>query len=422
MMRLNITRLTKRMNMKPPSENDFSTLLIAKNTPIRQLSISTRSSKNSQIVRRLPTNHNQQSQQLTSRTISVHDTHFHSEPLKEKQISVNTIQNKKNSSRRLIGLQTQPSLIIKPKFADIKYEMIDIYQLNIAQPKILYKGNRDTTHLQRIAIIGESVSLNRQLIQKIKSECILVLLTNNLSQINDQYDCIMQPPRIHPNDVLSYQRNVNQIWINVNHLIHTFKQPEQIIMIEEVVNENNTFSLEDLKNKILYAGNCKMIHLFLQKAKPNLQKLYYVLCHIFKYEQQDLIQLNLKRILQECSENCLQIQSKLTYLQKVVDIKKKCKQQFKKEQMPIESPEDRAENLRDCVIEYIKSRTTNKITGMYFIVGDQIMRNIQFFRNRQEDKYFTEKKHQEALQILQNTLQPTKHAHICSQQYAFYLL
>ncbi|CAD8196235.1 unnamed protein product [Paramecium octaurelia] len=422
MMRLNITRLTKRMNMKPPSENDFSTLLIAKNTPIRQLSISTRSSKHSQIVRRLPTNQNLQSQQLTSRTISVHDAHFHSEPLKEKQISVNTIQNKKKSSRRLIGLQTQPSLIIKPKFADIKYEIIDIYQLNIAQPKILYKGNRDTTHLQRIAIIGQSVSLNKQLIQKIKSECILVLLTNNLSQIDDQYDCIIQPPHIHPNDVLSYQRNVNQIWINVNHLIHTFKQPEQIIMMEEVVNENNIFGLEDLKNKILYAGNCKMVHLFLQKAKPNLQKLYYALCHIFKYDQQDLIQLNLKKILQECSENCLQIQSKLTYLQKVVDIKNKFKQQFKKEQIPIDSPEDRAENLRDCVIEYIKSRTTNRITGMHFIVGDQIMRNIQFFRNRQEDKYFIEKKHQETLQILQNTLQPTKHALICSQQYAFYLL
>lgn len=38
-MKLNITRLNKRINMKPPSENDFSTLLVAKNTPIRQLSV-----------------------------------------------------------------------------------------------------------------------------------------------------------------------------------------------------------------------------------------------------------------------------------------------------------------------------------------------------------------------------------------------
>ncbi|CAD8155707.1 unnamed protein product [Paramecium pentaurelia] len=422
MMRLNITRLTKRMNMKPPSENDFSTLLIAKNTPIRQLSISTRSSKHSQFIRRLPTNQNQQSQQLTSRTISVHDAHFHSEPLKEKQLQINTMQNKKKSTRRLIGLQTQPSLIIKPKFTDIKYEIIDIYQFKIAEPKILYKGNRDTSHLQRIAIIGQSVSLNKQLIQKIKSECILVLLTNNLSQIDEQYDCIIQPHHISPNDVLSYQRNINQIWINVNHLIHTFKQPEQIIMIDEVFNENNILNIEDLKNKILYQGNCKMIHLFLQKDKPNLQKLYYALCHLFKYEQQDLTQLNLKQILKECSDNCLQIQTKLTYLQKAIDIKNKLKQQFKKEQICIDSPENRAENLRDCVIEYIKSRSTNKITGMYYIVGDQIMRNIQFFRNRQEDKYFKEKRHQETLQILQNKLQPIQHALTCQQQYAFYLL
>lgn len=33
MLRLNITRLNK--NIKPPSENDFSNLLIARNTPIR---------------------------------------------------------------------------------------------------------------------------------------------------------------------------------------------------------------------------------------------------------------------------------------------------------------------------------------------------------------------------------------------------
>ena len=33
MLRLNITRLNK--NIKPPSENDFSSLLIARNTPIR---------------------------------------------------------------------------------------------------------------------------------------------------------------------------------------------------------------------------------------------------------------------------------------------------------------------------------------------------------------------------------------------------
>ncbi|CAD8120968.1 unnamed protein product [Paramecium sonneborni] len=422
MMRLNITRLSKRINMKPPSENDFSTLLIAKNTPIRQLSISTRSSKHSQFVRKLPTNQNQQSQQLTSRTISVNDTNLHGEPLREKQISINNMSNKKKSSRRLIGLQTQPSLIIKPKFADIKYEIIDIYQLQIAEPKILFKGNRDTCHLQKIVIIGQSISLNKQLIQKIKSECILVLLTNNLSQIDEQYDCIIQPPHIYPNDILSYQRNMNQIWINVNHLIHIFKQPEQIFMIDEIANENNTFGIEELKNKILYQGNCRMIHLFLQKDKPSLQKLYYALCHIFKYEQQDLIQLNLKKTLQECSENCLQIQSKLTYLQKVIDVKSKLKQQFKKEQISIDSPENRAETLRDCVIEYIKSRSTNKITGMYYIIGDQIMRNIKFFRKRQEDKYYTEKKHQETLQILQNTLQPIKHAHICQQQYAFYLL
>ncbi|CAD8112697.1 unnamed protein product [Paramecium primaurelia] len=422
MMRLNITRLTKRINMKPPSENDFSTLLIAKNTPIRQLSISTRSSKHSQFVRRLQTNQNQQSQQLTSRTISVHDTNLHGEPLKEKQLSVNKMQNKKKSSRRLIGLQTQPSLIMKPKFADIKYEMIDIYQLQIAEPKILYKGHRETSHLQKIAIIGQSISLNKQLIQKIKSECILVLLTNNLSQIDEQYDCIIQPPHISPKDVLSFQRNMNQIWINVNHLIQIYKQPQQIIMIDEIFNDNNILGIEELKNKILYSGNCKMIHLFLQKDKPNLQKLYYALCHLLKYEQQDLIQLNLKEILQECSENCLQIQTKLNYLQKVGDIKKKLKLQFKKDQISIESPEDRAENLRDCVIEYIKSRSTNKITGMYYIIGDQIMRNINFFRNRQEDKYFTDKKHQETLHILQNTLQPIKHALTCQQQYAFYLL
>ncbi|CAD8123351.1 unnamed protein product [Paramecium sonneborni] len=422
MMRLNITRLSKRINMKPPSENDFSTLLIAKNTPIHQLSISSRSSKHSQFVRRLPTNQNQQSYQLTSRTISVQDTHLNGEPLREKQISINNISNKKKSSRRLIGLQTQPSLIIKPKFVDIKYEIIDIYQLQIAEPKILFKGNRDTSQLQNIVIIGESISLNKQLIQKIKSECILVLLTNNQSQIDQQYDCIIQSPHICPNDFLSYQRNMNQIWINVSHLIQTFKQPEQILMIDEIVNENNSFSIEELKNKILYQGNCKMIHLFLQKDKINLQKLYFALCHIFKHEQQDLIQLNLKKTLQECSENCLQIQAKLTYLQKVIDIKSRLKQQFKEEQIQIDSPEDRAENLRDCVIEYIKSRSTNKIIGMHYIVGDQIMRNIRFFRNRQEDKYFTEKKHQETLQILQNTLPPIKHAVICQQQYAFYLL
>lgn len=34
-------------------------------------------------------------------------------------------------------------------------------------------------------------------------------------------------------------------------------------MIDEIFNDNNILGIEELKNKILYSGNCKMIHLFL---------------------------------------------------------------------------------------------------------------------------------------------------------------
>lgn len=39
MIKLNITRMEKRMSMKPQTENDLSSILVTKNTPVRNYSL-----------------------------------------------------------------------------------------------------------------------------------------------------------------------------------------------------------------------------------------------------------------------------------------------------------------------------------------------------------------------------------------------
>lgn len=67
------------------------------------------------------------------------------------------------------------------------------------------------------------------------------------------------------------------------------------------------------------------------------------------------------------------------------------------------------------MIDYIRSKATSKINSMHFIIGDTIMRNIAFFRNHEQDKYFSDRRNLECVQVIENlcrnTLPPFPKSH-----------
>ncbi|CAD8045221.1 unnamed protein product [Paramecium primaurelia] len=454
----------------PNTQDQLSGMLITKNAPIRNYSTcktiininsATRNSRISYLSKQQYFQNESEDKAITSRTFSVNEvTEL---PLISKPTNIilkrpNFIPRPKQQFKKLIHVQTSPTNFESQRnnLNSLQFETINL-NIEAEDVNILYKGFRNLSQYNKICIISYNLLFgeynshyfsnlqnpqikplnNKHLIMKIRTESILILQLNPNQKLNslqntqiDWFDCIYSTRNYHSKETLSYELNKNNLWINISKIPNLFKIQNKIInyyYIDIIYSEpSNIIEVDNFINKILLIDdeNTKLFHLFVN-APVNFQILNQILQEIFRNNQiQDLQKINLKQIIEKISFEMQLIQIRVKQLKYLDDLKIKTKQHFKQLNLSPSpfSPEQRAEKMRNQIVEYIKSKSNIKISNMHFVVGDTIMRNIEMFRNHENDKLY---KHQETVQLIDHLIKnslPQFQNNISKVNYAFYCL
>ncbi|CAD8065222.1 unnamed protein product [Paramecium sonneborni] len=428
----------------PKTQDELSGMLITKNAPIRNYSTSTRNSRISYWSRQQQTQNQSEDKGITSRTFSVN------EGAELPQISKPTniiIKRPKFIPRPKQQLSNLNSLSFQT--INLKVDVEDVY--------VLYKGFRNLCQFNKICIISYNLlfgeynsqyfsntqhsqsktSNNKQLIMKIRMESILILQLNPNQNLNslqntqiDLFDCIYSTKNYHSKETLSSELNKNNLWINISKIQNLFKIQHKILNYYYIdivyCDPSNIIEVDNFINKILLIDdeNIRLFHLFVY-APANLQIINQKLQEIFIYgTAQDLQLLNLKEMIQKINLEMQSIQVKAKQLKYLEDLKIKTKLHFKNLNLHsfLLVPEQRAEKMRNQIVDYIKSNSKIKIANMHFVVGDTIMRNIEMFRNHENDRFY---KHQETVQLIDHLMKnslPSFQNNNSKANYAFYCL
>ncbi|CAD8156944.1 unnamed protein product [Paramecium pentaurelia] len=454
----------------PNTQDQLSGMLITKNAPIRNYSTcktiininsATRNSRISYLSKQQYFQNDSEDKTITSRTFSVNEvTEL---PLISKPTNIilkrpNFIPRPKQQFKKLIHVQTSPTNFESQRnnLNSLQFETINL-NIEAEDVYILYKGFRNLSQFNKICIISYNLLFgeynshyfsnlqnpqikplnNKHLIMKIRTESILILQLNPNQKLNslqntqiDWFDCIYSTRNYHSKETLSYELNKNNLWINISKIPNLFKIQNKIInyfYIDIIYSESsNIIEVDNFINKILLIDdeNTKLFHLFVN-APVNFQIVNQRLQEIFRNNQiQDLQKINLNEIIEKISFEMQQIQIRIKQLKYLNDLKIKTKQHFKQLNLSPSpfSPEQRAEKMRNQIVEYIKSKSNIKISNMHFVVGDTIMRNIEMFRNHENDKLY---KHQETVQLIDHLIKnslPQFQNNISKVNYAFYCL
>ncbi|CAD8150939.1 unnamed protein product [Paramecium pentaurelia] len=445
----------------PKTQDELSGMLITKNAPIRNYSTSTRNSRISYQSKQQQSQNQSEDKGITSRTFSVNEVTELPQISKPTNIILKRpkfIPRPKQQLRKLIHAQTSPTNLESERnnLNSLQFQIINL-NVDAEDVYILYKGFRNLCQFNKICIIsynllfGEYNSTyfsnsqnpqikplnNKQLIMKIRTESILVLQLNPNQKLNslqsiqiDWFDCIYSTKNYHSKETLSSELNKNNLWINISKIQNIFKIQNKVFnyfYIDIIYSDSsNIIEVDNFINKILLIDdeNTKLFHLFVY-APANLQIVNQRLQDLFRNgSTQDMQQLNLKEMIEKINLDMQQLQMRVKQLKYLEDLKVKTKQHFKKLNLSPSpfSPEQRAEKMRNQIVEYIKSNSKIKIANMHFVVGDTIMRNIEMFRNHENDKFY---RHQETVQLIDHLIKnslPNFQNNISKANYAFYCL
>ncbi|CAD8153608.1 unnamed protein product [Paramecium octaurelia] len=446
----------------PNIQDRLSGMLITKNAPIRNYSTSTRHSRISHQAKQKYSQNQSEDKGISSRTFSVNEvTELPqiSKPTKVILKRPNFIPRPKQQFRKLMHVQTSPSNFESERNNSncLQFETINL-NIEAEDVYILYKGFRNLNQFNKICILSYNLLFgeynshyfintlqnpqikpqnNKQLIMKIRTESILLLQLNPNQKLNslhntqiDWFDCIYSTRNYHSKETLSSKLNKNNLWVNISKIPNLFKVQTKIMnyyYIDVIYSDpSNIFEVDNYINKILLIDdeNTRLFHLFVN-APADLQIVNQRLQEIFRNNQtQDLQKVDLKEMIEKTNLDMQLIQMRIKQLKYLNDLKVKTKQHFKKQHLSAYpfSSEQRAEKMRNEIVEYIKSNSKIKITNMHFVVGDTIMRNIEMFRNHENDKFY---RHQETVQLIdhfmKNSLQNFQN-NINKANYAFYCL
>ncbi|CAD8147571.1 unnamed protein product [Paramecium octaurelia] len=447
----------------PKRQDELSGMLITKNAPIRNYSTSTRNSRISYQSKQQQSQNQSEDKGITSRTFSVNEVTELPQISKPTNIILKRpkfIPRPKQQLRKLIHAQTSPTnLESERKQSNLNSLSFQIINLNVEAEDvfILYKGFRNLCQFNKICIISYNLLFgeyngtyfgnsqnpqikplnNKQFIMKIRTESILVLQLNPNQKLNslqstqiDWFDCIYSPKTYHSKETLSSELNKNNLWVNISKIQNLFKIQNKVFnyfYIDILYSDPSiVIEVDNFINKILLIDddNSRLCHLFVY-APANLQNVNQKLQDLFRNgSTQDLQQLNLKELIDRTNQDMQQLQIRVKQLKYLEDLKVKTKQHFKKLNLgpSLMGPEQRAEKMRNQIVEYIKSNSKIKIANMHFVVGDTIMRNIEMFRNHENDKFY---RHQETVQLIDHLIKnslPNFQNNSCKANYAFYCL
>ncbi|CAK91480.1 unnamed protein product (macronuclear) [Paramecium tetraurelia] len=457
----------------PNIQDRLSGMLITKNAPIRNYSTcktiinTTSATRHSRISYQSKQKYSQNKSEvkgISSRTFSVNEVTELPQISKPTKIIIkrpNFIPRPKQQFRKLMHVQTSPSnLESERKQSNSNCLQFETINLNIEAEDvyILYKGFRNLNQFNKICILSYNLLFgeynshyfinplqnpqikpqnNKQLIMKIRTESILILQLNPNQKLNslhntqiDWFDCIYSTRNYHSKETLSSALNRNNLWVNISKIPNLFKVQNKIMnyyYVDVIYSDpSNIYEIDNYINKILLIDdeNTRLFHLFIN-APADLQIVYQRLQEIFRNNQtQDLQKVNLKEMIEKSNLDMQLIQTRIKQLKYLNDQKIKSKQHFKKQHLSVcpVSPEERAEKMRNEIVEYIKSNSKIKIANMHFVVGDTIMRNIEMFRNHENDKFY---RHQETVQLIDHFMKnslPNFQNNINKANYAFYCL
>ncbi|CAD8051423.1 unnamed protein product [Paramecium primaurelia] len=434
----------------PKTQDELSGMLITKNAPIRNYSTSTRNSRISYQSKQQQQSQNQSEDKgITSRTFSVNEVTELPQISKPTNIILKRpkfIPRPKQQLRKLIHAQTSPTnleserKVIQIPFnfkLSIQMQMLKMFIFYIKVSEICLFGEYNSTYFSNSQNPQIKPLNNKQLIMKIRTESILVLQLNPNQKLNslqsiqiDWFDCIYSTKNYHSKETLSSELNKNNLWINISKIQNIFKIQNKVFnyfYIDIIYSDpQNIIEVDNFINKILLIDddNTKLFHLFVY-APANLQIVNQRLQDLFRNgSTQDMQQLNLKEMIEKINLDMQQLQIRVKQLKYLEDLKVKTKQHFKKLNLSPSpfSPEQRAEKMRNQIVEYIKSNSKIKIANMHFVVGDTIMRNIEMFRNHENDKFY---RHQETVQLIDHLIKnslPNFQNNISKANYAFYCL
>lgn len=105
----------------------------------------------------------------------------------------------------------------------------------------------------------------------------------------EHFDCIIGAHGVNGKDILSYEKNEHNLWLNIEKLEESLKllnRINQYILIDKLFLENlRTFETSSFQLKLLYnssAPNHKLLHIFVGTDKCNLAKVYNQIVILFR--------------------------------------------------------------------------------------------------------------------------------------------